>query len=38
MKANEIRNLSIEDILAKIEECETGYTRTKLNHAVFCCW
>ena len=34
MKANEIRDLSVEDILAKIEELETGYTKTKLNHAV----
>lgn len=34
MKAKEIRDLSIEDMLAKIEEAQDQYTRTALNHAV----
>lgn len=34
MKATEIRDLSIEEIGAKLEEVRDQYSRTRLNHAV----
>ena len=34
MKATEIRDLSIEEIGAKLEEVRDQYARTRLNHAV----
>ena len=34
MKSNEIRELSIEEILARVEETSEEYTRMLLNHTV----
>ncbi|MBX7240627.1 MAG: 50S ribosomal protein L29 [Bacteroidia bacterium] len=34
MKSNEIRELSIEEILARVEETSDEYTRMRLNHTV----
>lgn len=34
MKAAEIRELTVEDIIAKIEQIRDEYTKLRINHAV----